>query len=145
MNVVSVRLVLARRCGEDPPVDEHVSAMASERRWAPVADVVIFPPTWRRGSEWSALTRLFADFPGCLVVACGRADGTCVVATREERIEGVIGPRPWAVASAAHAWTVYGGRLADLGATMIRTAGRGQGPWLPEAPAPAFLEVRRVR
>ncbi|MFC7386805.1 hypothetical protein [Sphaerisporangium rhizosphaerae] len=147
---------IIERNGRDRPpairMDEHHSATTDEPRWLPFADVIILTPDRPTGrtpaallaTAATALRTVLADHPGCLVAAHDAGQGRCLVGTRDGQIVAFRHPSPWAVASAAHAWTVHGGRLADLRAVPVTVTEGAPRPANPSDGEPVRLEVRRV-
>jgi len=130
-----LRIVLSGRPVDDdePPaghlLDEHLAVDGTESPWAPIADVLV-----HRG-------RRPAEFHG--LVACAvEPDGTCTIASRDERVVFTATPRTalW-LASVAHSWLVTGrglGTLASVAFTHRRVPAAGHG-WH----APGGSPVRR--
>ncbi len=166
MNTVRVWVGRLDRYGRALPIalDEHVSASAGEPRWLPAADVILCSDDSSPGGGERAIAETLARYPGSLVVACRRADGTSLIGTRDGQIVEVGGAELWTTASAAHAWTVTGGRLGDLPEALVRTGEppdtsieseepsgasvktgvEGPGPASPAGGGHALLVVRRV-
>ncbi|MEU8271906.1 hypothetical protein AB0B89_32715 [Sphaerisporangium sp. NPDC049002] len=147
MNIVRVSITRVNRRGrvQAISVDEHVSAMSFERQWSPVADVIIHLGAWPYELDEMVHRETLARYPGCLIVAWGHADGTCGIATRDGQLAHFVRPEPWMAASAAHAWTVGGGRLGDLDAASITVREACSRRVSPGAVEPVLLEVRQVR
>ncbi len=174
MKLVRVHVTPLRRQGDplEVMVDEHVSAMSGESRWLPVADVIVCRaaspsrPDGPHPVPETAMAETFSRYPGCLIVAEKRTDGTCAVGTREGEMEHIHQEgHAWVTASAAHALIVSGRRLTDLRAAIVnhRTAytrpvidrapllGRltrpldDQGSARPDAAGPVLLAVRRLQ
>ncbi|WP_147268641.1 hypothetical protein [Sphaerisporangium album] len=120
--------------------DEHVCVTSAERDRLAVADVIVgLDP----GAE--TVQDMLRRHPGCLVAVRPRPDGRCVVGTRDGQVAVFATPEPWAVAAAAHAWTVAGRRLDTLG-TATLTPGEDRRPRArPGGAGRPLVEVRRVR
>lgn len=123
-------------------VDEHLSAMCDERRWLPVADVIVCVPGCRH--RLASPGGPLVHHPGALVAAQARCDGVHVVATRSGETVNIAVPEPWMAASLTHAWLVGGGGTRDLGAFTFTVEASAPDPVARGVPEPSPSAVRRA-
>jgi hypothetical protein len=129
--VLVERFPAEMRLANPPPGDTHLVVAWTHRdpRLLELADVVLCraDDTYDEPRTWVRQT--LREFPGCLIAAVARAEGSCLLAVRNgptfELFSGYGGQRPDAavLASAAFGWLAAGSELGGTEQLIVEVGG----------------------